>query len=148
MLLIELLPDPTSRELLIGKERDTLVMTSEERRWARRRVRTSAGREIALALTTGTTLEPGAIIAIEATWYLQVEAATERVLAVRPRDRDLAVRIAFEIGNHHFPLAIDGADLLVPDDSAMRQLLDRLGQSWEHRCVIFNPIAKAHRHVS
>jgi urease accessory protein len=148
MLLIEELPGATSRELLIGKERDTVVMTSEERRWGRRRVRTSGGREIALALNTGTTLDPGAILAIEATWYLQVEAAAEPVLAVRPRDRDGAVRIAFEIGNHHFPLAIEGGELLVPDDTAMRQLLDRLGEPWERRSVVFNPIAKAHRHVS
>src|ERR1700722_3496837 len=109
MLLIEQLPSEISLELLIGKERDTVVMTSEERRWGRRRVSTSGGREIALALNTGTTLDPGAILA---TWYLQVEAAAEPVLAVRPRDRDGAVRIAFEIGNHHFPLAIEGGELL------------------------------------
>jgi urease accessory protein UreE len=148
MLLIEQLPSEISLELLIGKEHDTVVMTSEERRWGRRRVRTSAGREIALALNTGATLDPGVIIAIEATWYLQVEAAAEPVLAVRPRDRDGAVRIAFEIGNHHFPLAIEGGELLVPDDTAMRQLLERLGEPWERRSVAFNPIVKPHRHVS
>jgi urease accessory protein UreE len=146
MLVIEQIPATIVHETLVGKERDTIVMTSEERRWGRRRVRTTASREIALALPTGVTLDPDAIIAVEPTWYLQVEAAAEPVLAVHPHDRDAAVRIAFEIGNHHFPLAIDHGDLLVPDDTAMVQLLNRLGEPWERRRVVFNPIAKAHRH--
>jgi hypothetical protein len=27
-------------------------------------------------------------------------------------------------------------------------LLNRLGESWERRRTVFNPIAKAHRHVA
>jgi urease accessory protein UreE len=63
-------------------------MTSEERRWVRRRATTSQGREIALALPTGATLEPGSIVAIEPDWYLEIEAAPEAVLAIRPRGLD------------------------------------------------------------
>jgi urease accessory protein len=148
MYLIEQIPTAIADELLAGKERDTLVMTSEERRWGRRHVNTSSGRTIALALPTGTVLDPGTIVVVEDTWYLQVEAANEAVLAVRPHDRDAAVRLAFEVGNHHFPLALDKGDLLVPDDIAMVKLLNRLGEHWERRCVVFNPIAKGHRHVS
>ncbi|MBF6569153.1 MAG: hypothetical protein IVW54_09795 [Candidatus Binataceae bacterium] len=85
MLVIEHIPAAIADEILVGKERDTVVMTAEERRWGRRRLRSSAGRAVALALATGTTLAPGAIIAVEPTWYLQVEAAAEPVLAVRPR---------------------------------------------------------------
>jgi len=148
MYLIEHIPTAIADELLAGKERDTVVMTCEERRWGRRRVSTSSGREIALALPTGTVIDPDTIIAVEENWYLQVEAANEAVLVVRPHDRDAAVRLAFEVGNHHFPLALDKGDLLVPDDTAMVQLLNRLGEHWERRCVVFNPIARAHRHVS
>jgi urease accessory protein len=148
MYLIEQIPAAIADELLESKERDTVVMTSEERRWGRRRIKTSLGREVALALPTGAVLHPGTIIVVEENWYLQVEAAKEAVLAVRPHDRDAAVRLAFEVGNHHFPLALDKGDLLVPDDIAMVQLLNRLGEHWERRCVVFNPIAKAHRHVS
>lgn len=146
MLVIERIPDPMPAAALTLKQRDTLVLNSEERRWGRRRARTSAGREVALALPTGTTLETGAILAVEADWYLEVEAASEAVIALCPRDRDSAIQIAFEVGNHHFPLAIDGDTLLVPDDPAMRHLLDRLGEDWEPRQAIFNPIGKAHVH--
>jgi urease accessory protein UreE len=147
MLLIEKLPDVSACVTLADRERDTIVMTFEERRWLRRRATTVAGRSIALALPTGSRLEPEAIIAVEEDWYLQVEAATEQVLAVCPLNRDEAVRIAFEVGNHHFPLAIDGASLLVPDDIAMTQLLERLKIPWERRRTVFNPIGGGHRHA-
>jgi urease accessory protein len=146
MHVIEQIPPPVTPTTLAGRQRDTILMTSEERRWCRRRAVTSGGREIALALPTGTTLEPGAIIALEPDWYLEVQAAPESVLAVRPHGREAAIRIAFEVGNHHFPLALDGDDLLVPDDTAMKQLLGRLGLSWVRRDAVFNPIARGHVH--
>jgi urease accessory protein UreE len=147
MLLIEKLPDASASENLANRERDTIVMTFEERRWLRRHATTISGRPIALALPTGSRLEPGAIIAIEAEWYLQVEAAAEQVLAVCPLNRDEAVRIAFEVGNHHFPLAIDDETLLIPDDTAMTQLLERLKVPWERRRTVFNPIGGGHSHA-
>jgi urease accessory protein len=131
-----------------GKERDCLRMTAEERRWVRRRLTSSAGREVALALQTGTVMHPGDILVNEPEWYLEVEAVEEPVLAIRPHDRQGALRVAFEVGNHHFPLAIEGEVLLVPDDVAMVQLMERLGAPWERRRAVFDPIAKGHRHDS
>jgi urease accessory protein len=145
MLIVDHLAE-TTPEVLIGKERDAVVMTAEQRQWPRQRLKSTAAREIALALPTGTALTPGAVIAIGSDWYIEIEAAPEPVLAVCPRDRDSAVRIAFEIGNHHFPLAIDGAEILVPDDTAMEHLFKRLGIVWERRHAVFNPIARGHSH--
>jgi urease accessory protein len=137
--------DPAS---LAGKERDALVLTWEERRWNRRRALTRNGREIALALPTGSVLSAGDILLVEPGWYLEVEPAPEPVIAVLPRDHAEALRLAFEVGNRHFPLAIDGDGLLVPDDPAMEQLLTRLGARWERRTAVFNPIGSgpAHEH--
>src|SRR5262245_18168693 len=87
-------PRPEGR--LAGLERDCLVLTAEERRWGRRRVRTRAGRELALALPTGSVLVPGEVLHVDAEWYLAVEAAEEAVIAVTPSSRDEAVRVAFE----------------------------------------------------
>jgi urease accessory protein len=145
MLIIERLPDTLPPDALT-RRRDTLTMTSEERRWARRRVTTTAGREVVLALPTGTVLLPGMIVAVGPDWYLEVEAAPEAVLAVRPPDFAAAVRLAFEVGNHHFTLALADEELMVPDDPAMVQLLDRLGLPWERRRVLFNPLARGHYH--
>jgi urease accessory protein len=131
---------------LTGKQRDTLCLTWEERRWTRRRAVTTGGREIALALPTGSLLHPGDIVAVEADWYLAVEGKPEPVLAVTPRDRNEAVRVAFDVGNRHFPVAIAGDDLLVPDDTAMTQLLTRLGVAWKHATAVFAPLGGGHSH--
>jgi urease accessory protein len=126
---------------LAGKERDTLRLTWEERRWTRKRVVTAAGRTLALALPTGSVLRDGDVLAVEEEWYLVVEARPEPVLAALPRDRAEAIRLAFDVGNRHFSLALDGEVLLVPDDAAMVQLLTRSGVSWERRQAVFDPIA-------
>jgi urease accessory protein len=133
---------------LAGKERDTLRLTWEERRWTRKRVVTTRGRQVALALPTGSVLRSGDVLAVEDAWYLAVEASPEAVLAARPRDRPEAIRVAFEVGNRHFSLALDGDALLVPDDSAMERLLIRLGVPWERRRAVFDPVGAGHGHES
>jgi len=131
---------------LAGLERDALVLTAEERRWGRRRVTTRGGRTLALALPTGSQLTPGAVLHVGPGWYVAIEAAPEAVLAVVARSRDEALRVAFEVGNRHFTLALDGDRLLVPDDPAMDQLLTRLGIAFERTRARFVPIGAGHRH--
>jgi urease accessory protein len=127
-------------------ERDALVLTAEQRRWGRRRVTTVKGRELALALPTGSVLVPGEILHVARDWYVVIEAATEPVLAVTPGSHEEGLRVAFEVGNRHFTLAIDGERLLVPDDPAMEQLLERLEVQWRRDEAVFMPLGVAHRH--
>lgn len=131
---------------LVGLERDVVVMTAEERRWGRRRVVTRGGRELALALPTGSVLSPGQVLHVDAAWYVVVEATTEAVLVVTPRSRDEGLRVAFEVGNRHFAVAVEEGRLLVPDDSAMEQLLRRLGVAFERTRAVFVPLGQGHRH--
>jgi len=65
---------------------------------------------------------------------------------VTPRTREEGLRVAFEVGNRHFTLAVDGARLLVPDDPAMEQLLRRLGVAFERARAVFMPVGHGHRH--
>jgi len=146
VLIIDHLISPVSQDILRAKEDDKLVLTWEQRRWVRGRFTTEKGRKIGLALPTGTTLSPDAILWVEQDWYLRVEAATESILEISPPDSTEAVRIAFEVGNRHFPLAMQGNKLLVPDDKAMVRLMDRLGAPWERRQAVFNPIANTQGH--
>jgi urease accessory protein len=133
-------------ESLNGKTRDTLPLTWEGRRWTRRKAQTSAGREIGLAFPTGTVLTVGAVLWVADDWYLQVEAAPEPVIAVHPRSHSEALRICFEVGNRHFSVAEDGDRLLVPDDTAMVQLLERLGARWEKTEAVYAPMGFGHTH--
>lgn len=130
---------------LAGKARDTLRLTWEERRWTRKKAVSTAGRAIALALPTGTVLEPGHVLAVEEHWYLVVEARPEPVLALFPESYQAAVRIAFDVGNRHFSLGGDPDTLLVPDDTAMEDLVRRLGVRWERREVVYSPLDSAER---
>jgi urease accessory protein len=146
MLVVDHLPGSLVADELRGKEADKLPLTWEQRRWARGRFATAKGREIALALPTGTTLEPGRTVCVEADWYLSVEAVPEPLLAIHPRNWEEAIRIAFEVGNRHCPLALEPDTLMVPDDAPMVLLLDRMGVPWERRLAAFTPIGNAHRH--
>src|SRR5436309_2681188 len=85
-------------------------------------------------------LTPGDILHVAIDWYVVIEAAPEAVLAVTPRSRDEALRIAYEVGNRHFTLALDGERLLLPDDTAMEQLLGRLDVPFERVQSIFVPL--------
>jgi urease accessory protein len=149
-LIIERLHLPEIQDDLRAKEEDKLVLAWEQRRWMRGRFTTSNGRKIGIALPTGTTLVHGAILYVGADWYLKIEAAIEPVLEIFPSDYNEAVKIAFEVGNRHFPLALEESKILVPDDKVMVRLMDRLGASWERRQAIFNPIGNTqlHQHAS
>ena len=145
VLITERLARP-AEVALAGRQRDELVLTAEERRWGRRRAVTARGRELALALPTGSVLAPGEVLHVAEDWYVVVEAAQEAVLAVSPRSREESLRLAFEVGNRHFTLAVEGALLLVPDDPAMESLLRRLGVAFERTRAVFTPIGHGHRH--
>jgi urease accessory protein len=146
VVVITELPSRVTEAELAGRERDTLVLTAEERRWARRRVTTTGGRTLALALPTGTLLMPGAVLHVAAEWFVVVECATEPCLAVTPASPQEALRIAFEVGNRHFSLALDGERLLVPDDPGMDILLTRMNVRFERVRAMFVPIGRGQRH--
>ena len=141
MVVITGLPRTIGPAALAGKTRDTLRLTWEERRWTRKRVTTTGGREVAFALPTGTVLEPGRILALEREWYLAVEGRPEPVLAVFPASRAEALRFAFDVGNRHFTLAVEDGALVVPDDPAMTQLAARVGVRWERREMVYTPLS-------
>lgn len=145
-LIIDRLPPSSSQDELRGKEEDRLVLTWEQRRWMRGRFTTERGRKIGIALPTGTLLAPGAVLYVGPDWCLKIDAALEAVLEIFPSDFSEAVKIAFEVGNRHFPLALEESRILVPDDKAMVGLMERLGARWTRRQAIFDPIANAQLH--
>jgi urease accessory protein len=140
-LIIDRLDPSANQGDLRAKEEDKLVLTWEQRRWMRGRFTTAQGRKIGVALPTGTTLAHGAILYVGTDWYLKIEAAIEPVLEIVPSDYNEAVKIAFEVGNRHFPLALEESKILVPDDKVMVRLMERLGAPWERRQSIFDPIS-------
>lgn len=129
-----------------GKEEDRLVLTWEERRWMRGRYTTEQGRKIGIALPTGTTVPPGSILYVGEDWYLKIEGAVEAVLEIVPSDSAEAVKIAFEVGNRHFPLALHENKILVVDDKVMVRLMERLGVPFRRQQAVFDPIGNTQLH--
>ncbi len=149
-LIIDRLEASADPADLQAKEEDRLVLTWEQRRWMRGRFTTERERKIGIALPTGTILKHGAILYIGADWFLKLHAASESILEIVPANYGEAVKVAFEIGNRHFPLALEDGKLLVPDDQAMVRLMERLGVAWNRRQGIFDPIggSQLHQHGS
>ena len=145
-LIIDCLPDFVNQDGLRTKEQDKLVLAWEERRWMRGRFTTERGRKIGIALPTGTTIPPGSVLYIGEDWYLKLEGAIEPVLEIIPSDSSEAVKIAFEVGNRHFPLALDANKILVADDKAMVRLMERLGVPFRRRQAVFDPIGNTQLH--
>jgi urease accessory protein len=84
---------------------DTVSLTWEERQKSRQQLRTAQGREIALALPTGTRLHAGDLLPATGGW-IEVRLAQEEVLLIRPRSLWEAAFVAYQIGNRHLPLDI------------------------------------------
>ena len=145
-IVVDALPENVNAADLEGKEIDRLLLSWEQRRWMRGRFTTERGREIGVALPTGVQIEPGRIMWVGRDWYLTMAAAIEPLLAIRPGNHAEAIRIAFEVGNLHFPIALSGDHLLVPDDSAMIQLLSRIDANWERCIAAFQPLGKGSPH--
>ena len=97
---------------------------------ARAHRRPPAGREVALALPTGSVLEPGAILRWRRTGTWRWRPRPEAVLAASRRAATEALRMAFDVGNRHFTLAVEDGALLVPDDPAMAHSC----HVWASRC--------------
>lgn len=149
-LIIDRLPDFANQDVLRAKEEDKLVLGWEERRWMRGRFTTARGRKVGIALPTGTAVPSGSILYIGEDWYLKLDGAVESVLEIVPSDNNEAVKIAFEVGNRHFPLALDGNKVLVTDDKAMVRLMERLGVPFRRRQAVFDPIGttQLHQHAA
>ena len=148
-LIVDRLDPQLNLDGLRAKEEDRLVLTWEERRWLRGRFTTAKGRKIGIALPTGTVLESGKVLFVGEDWYLRIEAAIEPVLEIIPSCYDEAIKIAFEVGNRHFPMALEEASIpriLVPDDKVMVRLMERLGAKWERRQAVFNPMGNTQLH--
>ena len=109
----ELVPD----EVILGLVRDALAAAPGAilDGFPRNAAQAEALREILAA--SGKSVD--AVIAVEPDWYLVVGSRAEPLLAMYPASPEQAVLIAFDVGNRHFRLAVEGDALLVPDDLAM-----------------------------
>ena len=144
-MTIESLPPTGPPE--VGEAIVELPMTAEDRRRVRRRLRASDGRELALALPTGTTLKPGQVVHREDGKAYQVTAAPEDVLVLRPRTLDEAVKVGHLIGNLHSDIDYSDGLLAVLWNEPLEARLRREGFAVERQSRPFHGNAgEGHSH--
>ena len=131
-------------------ERDTMRLDWEGRQKCRGRLITRAGREIGLALPTGTILSPGDVLYRDDRLEIVVEGVPEKVFVLRPETREDFGRVCYQIGNLHRPIGFQGDAILTPYEPVLEKQLDRLGFAYTIEERIFTHAARqshTHSHV-
>jgi urease accessory protein len=118
---------------------DRVSLTWDERQKCRQKLRTAAGKEIALALPTGTRLNAGDLLPIEEGW-IEVYLAPEDVLLIRPRNLQETVFIAYQVGNRHLALEITENGLKTLYEPTLASYLRQQGIPVEQAQLAFTPI--------
>ena len=124
MLIVDRLPTDPPRS---GSVPELLVLTWEERAKTHQRVITQGGREIGVKLPTGSQLLPGTVVYVGDSFHVEVSAACEDVWLIRAADVRTLLRVAYEIGNRHFPIDIGDDTVAVRYDHTLAELWTRLG---------------------
>ena len=145
MHIIDRITKPSTQESYAVVDR--VALTWEQRQRSRQKLLTARGREIALALPTGTRLQAGDLLSTAEGW-IAVELAPEDVLLIRARSRQEAAFVAYQIGNRHLPLEIGERGLKTLYEPVLGSYLEQQGITVERAQLPFTPVSAAsgHRH--
>lgn len=138
MIIVENIISEKSDKVLTP---DTVPLTWEGRRKCRQRLTTTGGREIALALPTGTILQPGDVLYRNEQCEIAVEGVPEKLLVLRPQTCDAFGIVCYQIGNLHRPIGFHEGAILVPYEPVLEKQLDRLGFDYTIEELIFTHAA-------
>jgi urease accessory protein len=117
--------------------------TLAKRRW---RSRAQDGADFGFELDSP--LKHGEVVFQNSKSAYVIEQEPEQVLLIRFGNCAEAASVAWQIGNLHFPVAVEEGGLLVEDDIAIRQMLERQQISFTAVDDVFQPLraAGAHHH--
>jgi urease accessory protein len=105
-----------------------LALDAEQRTRLRGLRQSLCGRPLLLQLPRGEALRPGEWLAPEdGGTAVQVEAAPEPLLAVRADEPLALLQAAYHLGNRHVALELRAAELRLPEDPVLADLLRHRG---------------------
>lgn len=106
-----------------------LALDHATRQRCRQRLELADGAVLAVALPTGTVLQPGDVLQVDGGWHpgFLVTARPQRLLEARADDPLLLARAAWHLGNRHCRVQIERERLLLEPDEVLETLLRALG---------------------
>ena len=108
------------------QEIDLVPLNWEDRQRSRQRITISAGREVGLALPTGSILTPGDILFQNETLQIMVTGQPEQGSRVSVDQQEFGL-ICYQVGNLHQPISLQGDQILLPYHRSISLQLSRLG---------------------
>lgn len=151
MIIVEnILPELPEKKDNKQLERDIVSLTWEDRQKCRQRLTTRSGRELGLALPTGTILSPGDVLYRNEQFEIAVEGEAEKLFVLRPETREAFGLICYQIGNLHRPIGFKDNAILIPYEPVMGKQLERLGYHYTVEEHVFTHAARqthVHSHV-
>jgi urease accessory protein len=126
--------------------RGTITLAYDERHRRRMRLTTDEGKALVLDLPQAIVLGDGDGLMLEEGDFIAVKAASEDVVEITTPDPDLLLRLAWHIGNRHFPAQLLAGRILIRDDHVMVDMVEGLGGRVRRIRAPFNPEGGAYTH--
>lgn len=128
---------------------DIVTLPFELRQKSRQRLRLDSGREAALLLPPGTTLDDGSLVVADDGTTVVVRAAIEEVSVVRGNDAHSLARACYHLGNRHVALQIGDGWLRYQPDHVLDDMVRGLGLEVRREQAPFQPERGAyHSHAA
>lgn len=119
--------------------RGTVTLAYEERHRRRIRLTTDKGEDVLLDLSRATVLRDGDGLMVEEGGYVAVRAAQEDLVEVTAPTSEHLARLAWHIGNRHFPAEILSDCIRIRNDHVLVDMMRGLGGAVRRLRAPFNP---------
>jgi urease accessory protein len=122
-----------------------VVLTHDERHIRRKLLHMTHDDVVMLDLKEPVVLEHGDLLVLEGdAGYVEVAAADEPLLEVRPRDRMHQIELAWHLGNRHLAAQFDEDRILLERDHVIKSMLEGLGATVTEVTAPFSPLHGAY----
>jgi urease accessory protein len=119
--------------------RGTVTLDYGRRHCRRARLTTEAGDDVLLDLPRAVVLGDGDALVLEEGGHVSVRAAAEACVELTAATPEMLAKLAWHIGNRHFPAEIRDGVILIPDDHVIVDMARGLGATVRQVRVQFNP---------
>ncbi len=121
------------------KSRGTVTLAYDDRYRRRLRLVTDSGEPVMLDLAQAAVLADGDGLALEEGGFVTVRAAAEDLVEITAATPELLTRVAWHIGNRHFPAELHDGRILIRDDHVIVAMVEGLGATVRRVRAPFTP---------